>query len=222
MADDRRKRRAAEFDRAVPGQARLEVTLGEDFDPSFKAGVRKKKEGVALLEDGVQLLGEGEERDPDREAVSQPLQGGAEDPVPATAGSAGSQLEVRGRGRQGARALGRLPEGVLGDALTHEYRMGAVVRHPRRPEVVRSDWRRSGDGPHADGGRSSVPDRDKEQRERLVEVKQVLEAQAPDGAHADPFEPNRARRCGRRARPERARGRAASRGHDAVSTRLPA
>ena len=32
------------------------------------------------------------------------------------------------------------------------------------------------------------PKVDKAQRERLLEVKRTLEAQAPDGAHADPFE----------------------------------
>ena len=37
-----------------------------------------------------------------------------------------------------ARALGRLPEGVLGDAVAHEHRVGAVVRDPGRPQVVRA------------------------------------------------------------------------------------
>ena len=34
--------------------------------------------------------------------------------------------------------LGRLPEGVLRDALQHQHRVGALVRDPGRPEVVRA------------------------------------------------------------------------------------
>src|SRR4029077_8694230 len=39
--------------RVKPGSS---VALAEDFDASFKAGVKKKKEGVALLQEGVRLL----------------------------------------------------------------------------------------------------------------------------------------------------------------------
>jgi PPK2 family polyphosphate:nucleotide phosphotransferase len=45
--------------RVKPGSS---VTLARDFDPSFKAGVRKKKEGVALLEEGVRRLAEYQAR----------------------------------------------------------------------------------------------------------------------------------------------------------------
>ncbi|MGO9822597.1 MAG: PPK2 family polyphosphate kinase [Solirubrobacteraceae bacterium] len=61
MADKRRKR-VQEFIapfRVKPGS---KVTLGKDFDPAFKAGVRKKKEGVTLLEEGVRLLSEYQAR----------------------------------------------------------------------------------------------------------------------------------------------------------------
>ena len=61
MADKRRKR-VAEFIepfRVTPGSR---VNLGKDFDPAFKAGVKKKKEGVALLESGVRLLSEYQAR----------------------------------------------------------------------------------------------------------------------------------------------------------------
>jgi len=54
--NDRRRKTLAEFIepfRAEPGR---EVHLPDDFDPRFKAGVRKKKEGVALLREGVELL----------------------------------------------------------------------------------------------------------------------------------------------------------------------
>jgi PPK2 family polyphosphate:nucleotide phosphotransferase len=64
MAEDMRQRqkRAAEFIerfRVRPGST---ITLAEDFDPSFKAGVKKKKEGVALLQEGVRLLSEYQAR----------------------------------------------------------------------------------------------------------------------------------------------------------------
>jgi PPK2 family polyphosphate:nucleotide phosphotransferase len=60
MADTRRKR-VAEFIapfRVTPGK---HVTLSKAFDPAFKAGL-KKKEGVALVEGGIELLAEYQER----------------------------------------------------------------------------------------------------------------------------------------------------------------
>ena len=77
-----------------------------------------------------------------REAVPEPLEGGAAHPLPPAHRPARPQLEVLGRRRQGAQLLGRLPEGVLRDALEHEHRVGALVRHPRRPQVVRAPLRR--------------------------------------------------------------------------------
>ena len=46
-----------------------------------------------------------------------------------------------------AAVLGRLPARVLGAALAHEHRVGAVARDPGRPEVVRAARRRRGDPP---------------------------------------------------------------------------
>jgi len=60
--DDKRRRRVNEFIapfRVKPGSS---VTLAKDFDPAFKAGVKKKKEGVVLLEEGVRLLSEYQAR----------------------------------------------------------------------------------------------------------------------------------------------------------------
>src|SRR6201997_4707690 len=45
--------------RVEPGS---KVKLSKDFDPGFKAGIKKKKDGVALLEEGVTLLSEYQER----------------------------------------------------------------------------------------------------------------------------------------------------------------
>ena len=59
---DKRQKRAAEFIEPFRVEPGSKVTLGRDFDPSFKAGVKKKKEGVALLENGVRLLAEYQAR----------------------------------------------------------------------------------------------------------------------------------------------------------------
>lgn len=59
---NKRQQRAAEFIepfRVKPGST---VTLAKDFDPRFKAGVKKKKDGVALLKGGIQLLSEYQAR----------------------------------------------------------------------------------------------------------------------------------------------------------------
>ena len=52
--------------------------------------------------------------------------------------------------------LGRLPAGVLRDALAHEHRVGAVARDPGRPQVVRAHRRRRGDREHADRDRPAL------------------------------------------------------------------
>jgi PPK2 family polyphosphate:nucleotide phosphotransferase len=60
--DDKRRKRLEEFVapfRVKPGSS---VNLEKDFDPGFKAGVKKKKEGRALLAEGVQLLSEYQAR----------------------------------------------------------------------------------------------------------------------------------------------------------------
>jgi PPK2 family polyphosphate:nucleotide phosphotransferase len=59
---DKRQKRAAEFIEPFRVEPGSKVTLGKDFDPSFKAGVKKKKEGVALLANGVRLLAEYQAR----------------------------------------------------------------------------------------------------------------------------------------------------------------
>src|SRR6201996_5042680 len=59
---DKREKRVAEFIepfRVAPGSR---VNLAKDFDPAFKAGVKKKKDGVALLAEGVRLLSEYQAR----------------------------------------------------------------------------------------------------------------------------------------------------------------
>jgi len=52
----KRHRRLVDFIqpfRVPPGK---KVKLARDFDPAFKGGLAKKKQGVELLDEGVQLL----------------------------------------------------------------------------------------------------------------------------------------------------------------------
>ena len=58
----KRQERLAEFVKSFRVKPGAKVTLAKDFDPRFKAGVKKKKEGVALLQEGVQLLSEYQAR----------------------------------------------------------------------------------------------------------------------------------------------------------------
>ena len=58
---DKRQKRLAEFIEPFRVRPGSKVTLGKDFDPRFKGGV-KKKEGVALLGEGVRLLAEYQAR----------------------------------------------------------------------------------------------------------------------------------------------------------------
>ena len=59
---DRRQRRVAEFIEPLRVKPGSKVILAKDFDPAFKGGVKKKKEGVALLAEGVRLLSEYQAR----------------------------------------------------------------------------------------------------------------------------------------------------------------
>src|SRR3954452_13618092 len=61
MSADMTKRiaRFIEPFRVTPG---TNVKLAKDFDPGFKAGIDKKKDGVWLLNDGIALLSEYQQR----------------------------------------------------------------------------------------------------------------------------------------------------------------
>ena len=61
MADDITKRiaRFIEPFRVSPGSS---VKLAKDFDPAFQAGIKKKKDGAALLKDGIELLADYQAR----------------------------------------------------------------------------------------------------------------------------------------------------------------
>ena len=57
-----RRKRLEEFVALLRVKPGSEVNLARDFDPAFKAGVKKKKDGVALLEEGIQLMSEYQAR----------------------------------------------------------------------------------------------------------------------------------------------------------------
>jgi len=61
MSADMTKRiaRVIEPFRVTPG---TNVKLAKDYDPGFKAGIDKKKDGVGLLNDGIELLSEYQQR----------------------------------------------------------------------------------------------------------------------------------------------------------------
>src|ERR1700750_1938844 len=61
MPDDMTKRiaRFIEPFRVTPGSS---VKLAKDFDPALKAGIENKQDGVGLLNDGISLLSEYQQR----------------------------------------------------------------------------------------------------------------------------------------------------------------
>jgi PPK2 family polyphosphate:nucleotide phosphotransferase len=59
---EKRRRRLDEFVERLRVKPGSRVKLAKDFDPAFKAGVTKKREGVALLEEGIQLMSEYQAR----------------------------------------------------------------------------------------------------------------------------------------------------------------
>jgi PPK2 family polyphosphate:nucleotide phosphotransferase len=59
---DLHPKRIPEFVKPFRVEPGSKVRLAKDFDPEFKAGIRKKQDGVALLRQGVQLLAEYQAR----------------------------------------------------------------------------------------------------------------------------------------------------------------
>jgi PPK2 family polyphosphate:nucleotide phosphotransferase len=59
---DKRRGRLAEFIKPFRVEPGAKVTLAKDFDPAFKAGITKKQDGVALLDEGIELLSHYQER----------------------------------------------------------------------------------------------------------------------------------------------------------------
>ncbi|HYB25150.1 MAG TPA: polyphosphate kinase 2 family protein [Solirubrobacteraceae bacterium] len=59
---EKRRKRLEEFVELLRVKPGSRVNLARDFDPAFKAGVSKKKDGVALLEEGIALMCEYQAR----------------------------------------------------------------------------------------------------------------------------------------------------------------
>ena len=59
---DERRARLSEFIEPFRVEPGAKVRLPRDFDPAFKAGVKKKRDGVGLLKEGVVLLSEYQAR----------------------------------------------------------------------------------------------------------------------------------------------------------------
>ena len=53
---DKRAERIAELIKPLRVKPGSKVNLGKDFDPAYKAGVLKKKDGVGLLQTGIAML----------------------------------------------------------------------------------------------------------------------------------------------------------------------
>ena len=62
MSESTRRKRIKKFIAPLRVEPGSKVTLAKDFDPAFKAGIKKKKEGRKLLADGVELLAEYQAR----------------------------------------------------------------------------------------------------------------------------------------------------------------
>jgi len=58
----KRRKRLEEFVKLLRVKPGSRVNLARDFDPAFKAGVSRKREGVALLEEGIDLMCEYQAR----------------------------------------------------------------------------------------------------------------------------------------------------------------
>jgi PPK2 family polyphosphate:nucleotide phosphotransferase len=59
---EKRRKRLEEFVALLRVKPGSRVELAKDYDPAFKAGVKKKKDGVALLEEGIELMSEYQAR----------------------------------------------------------------------------------------------------------------------------------------------------------------
>ncbi len=59
---DKRAARIADFIKPLRVRPGSKVTLGKDFDPGYKAGFLKKKDGVELLRTGITLLADYQRR----------------------------------------------------------------------------------------------------------------------------------------------------------------
>src|SRR4051795_1335556 len=129
MADDITRRIASFIEpfRVTPGSS---VTLAQDFDPAFKAGIEKKKDGVGLLNDGITLLADLQQR-----LAAQATQGVVV--VLQALDAAGKDGTIRhvmsGVNPQGVRVESfKVPSA---EELQHDYLWRYAKRLPKRGEI---------------------------------------------------------------------------------------
>ncbi|GLJ91710.1 polyphosphate kinase 2 family protein [Streptomyces poonensis] len=129
MVDDRAGR-TADFIRPLRVEPGSKVSLADDFDPGFKAGVRRKKDGVALLRDGMELLADLQRRLAAESEVGvlvclQSLDAGGKDGT--------IRHVMSGLNPQGVRvAAFKVPSA---EELDHDYLWRYVRRLPARGEI---------------------------------------------------------------------------------------
>ncbi|MEU6573998.1 PPK2 family polyphosphate kinase [Streptomyces sp. NPDC046805] len=129
MADDRAQS-IAEFINPLRGEPGTRVRLQKDFDPGFKAGIRKKKDGVELLRSGIELLADCQRRPAAQDTYGvlvclQALDAGGKDGT--------IRHVMSGVNPQGVRVVGfKVPSQ---EELDHDY-LWRYARHlPRRGEI---------------------------------------------------------------------------------------
>src|ERR1700748_2988731 len=126
----KRRKRLDEFVAQFRGKPGSRVKLARNFDPAFKGGVEKKKDGLALLEEGVELMSEYQAR-----LAAQDTVGGL---VVLTA------LDAAGKDGTIKHVMsGVNPQGVTvnsfkvpsAEELDHDYMWRYARRLPRRGEI---------------------------------------------------------------------------------------
>ena len=118
----KQRRRLAEFIAPFRVEPGTKIKLDKDFDPAFKAGLKKKKEGVALLTGASQLLSEYQARL------------AAEDTLGRARGPPGARLSGQGRDDP-PRDERRQPAGRRRPQLQGPVGRGA---RPRLPVALRA------------------------------------------------------------------------------------
>src|ERR1700749_3988785 len=126
----KRRRRLDDFVEQFRVKPGSRVKLAKDFDPAFKGGVEKKKDGLALLEEGVELMSEYQARLAAQDTVGVLVVLQALD----AAGKDGTIKHVMS---------GVNPQGVTvnsfkvpsAEELDHDYMWRSARRLPRRGEI---------------------------------------------------------------------------------------
>ena len=175
--------------RGGPGRPGPPPDPGRPEDPGQAQGPRHLE--PALPRD--QRLGALPDRPglPLRQAVPERQQGGAALPVPVAHRRGREELEVQRQRFQGARLLGRLPEGVQRGPLEDQHAVGALVRDPGRRQAVREGRRGRCPGPHPDRHRPALSRRSP--RRRATPCRSRRSRSRPRRPPAPPLTPMRQR-----------------------------